>query len=422
MAAINHFALQGAEIRSPGVYLEEVVPQSPALFRTGVPAFIGFVQKEEQSKDWPDERSYVLTRWEQFKAIGRPVFGGFLEYSVRGFFENGGAHCFIIPLKVPGEPDAVTLIAALRSLFTKDAEGLRGILEDIKEADLICMPDVMMRGIREDRQTVFDLQREVLEYCNDMGDRFAILDVAAAGERDRDSLARINKAHIESATQHWQELVPAEGALYFPWIRVEPMRENPHDYVPPCGHIAGIYARTDAEIGVHKAPANEIVEGAMDLQVHLPDEGQSELNNVGVNCLRTLPGRGIRVWGARTLSGLPNWRYVNVRRLFITLVRWIDHNMNDVAFEPNAPPLWDRVRDRLGAYCYDLFERGALKGREPAEAFFVKCDAETNPLDEREVGKLICHVGLAPSTPAEFLTVRITHTATGVTVATPTGV
>jgi uncharacterized protein len=163
------------------------------------------------------------------------------------------------------------------------------------------------------------------------------------------------------------------------------------------------------------------VEGAIDLEVQLTDEDQSRLNEVGINCLRSFPGRGIRVWGARTLSRQPNWRYVNVRRLFLTLVRWIEHNTHDFVFEPNGPPVWDRVRDRLGSYCYGLFQRGALKGRGPADAFFVKCDAETNPLEVRAAGQLICDVGLAPIMPAEFVVVRITQSAAGTTATIPTG-
>jgi hypothetical protein len=226
---------------------------------------------------------------------------------------------------------------------------------------------------------------------------------------------------IQRAIEHWQELVPTDGALYFPWIRVAPLPGSHQFIVPPCGHVAGIYARTDAQIGVHKAPANEIVEGALDLETQLTNEDQSRLNDVGVNCIRSFPGRGIRVWGARTLSGLPNWRYVNVRRLFLTLARWIEHNTYDLIFEPNGPPLWDRVRDRLESYCYELFQRGALKGRQPAEAFFIKCDEETNPLEVREAGQLICDIGLAPVMPAEFVVVRITQSAAGSTVTLPSG-
>src|SRR5215475_173311 len=420
MAAIDYRIANTSRGKAPGVFLEEIMPESPPVFRTGVPVFVGFVHEYE----WRDEekRACALTHWEQFRGrVGQPVRGGFLEYVVRGFFENGGEYCIVIPLRVSrDEPDSVWLTGEFEKLFTRDISGWRGILEQTEDADLICVPDLMMEGVREDQEVVFRIQRRVLEYCSDMGDRFAILDIVPIGDIGR-SFAKVRMEDIENVIQHWQELSPTEGALYFPWIRVRPLADEDRDgvLVPPCGHIAGIYARSDAGIGVHKAPANEIVEGALDLEVHLTDEDQSELNKVGVNCLRSFPRRGIRVWGARTLSGLPNWRYVNVRRLFLTLVRWIERNMQDLVFEPNGPPVWDRVNDRLGAYCYELFSRGALKGGQPDEAFFVKCDAETNPLEAREAGRLICEVGLAPLTPAEFIIVRITQVATGVTATIP---
>jgi hypothetical protein len=180
-----------------------------------------------------------------------------------------------------------------------------------------------------------------------MGDRFAILDTLPIVDGTYGAETELS---LERALEeHWRELVPTDGALYFPWIRVAPPAGSAPRFVPPCGHVAGVYARTDAQIGVHKAPANAIVEGALDLEVQLADADQSGLNEVGINCIRSFPGRGIRVWGARTLSGLPHWRYVNVRRLFLTLIRWIEHHTHDLVFEPNGPPLWWRVRDRLGA-------------------------------------------------------------------------
>jgi hypothetical protein len=299
-------------------------------------------------------------------------------------------------------------------LLQKDVNGLRGVLDDIDDADLVCVPDIMMEDIRGSEESVFELQQQVLEYCKDRGERFAILDVLPGD-------TAIIENSVEKSIRHWQELVPTEGALYYPWLCVKSLNGSGHQWVPPCGHVAGIYARTDANIGFHKAPANEVVEGVLDLQTNITSALQSRLNDVGVNCICSLGRRGIRVWGARTLSGLPNWRYVNVRRLFLTLVRWIEHNMSDLVFEPNGPALWDRVKNRLETYCYELFERGAVKGRDPADAFFVKCDAETNPLEVREAGQLICEVALAPLTPAEFIVIRITQSAAGVSATVPTG-
>jgi phage tail sheath protein FI len=392
------------------VYIEDVAPSQAAVLRTGVPVFVGFVQERVQTRaqrEDKDVKFFRLTSWEQFEQpVGQAALR-FLGYAVRGFFENGGECCVVVPLEVRKDQRSLAALKeALGNIFTKDANGRRGLLEDIEDTDLVCVPDIMMEEIRESQETVFELQQQVLEYCKDMGDRFAILDAFPLGD----------SKDIERTIQHWRALRPTEGALYFPWIQ-----DRTGAWLPPCGHVAGIYARTDAQMGVHKAPANAIVEGAMDLEVQLTDEAQSRLNEVGVNCLRSFPGRGIRVWGARTLSRQPNWRYVNVRRLFLTLVRWIEHNMHDLVFEPSGPPLWDRVRDRLGSYCSTLFQRGALKGLRPAEAFFVKCDAETNPLEVRAAGQLICDVGLAPIMPAEFVVVRITQSAAGTTVTLPTG-
>jgi hypothetical protein len=424
MAQVSSDSGSEAPGRAPGVSINQVEPSPAAALATGVPLFIGFaeVRAQDPEDDGNDEAKLLrLTSWEQFEqTIGHGARGSYLGYAVRGFFENGGERCVVVPLRVDEaqrSPGALT--QALKNLFRKDYfredhRGLRGMLDDIDAADLVCVPDIMMEDIRASVETVFELQKQVLEYCKDMGERFAILDVLPGDATDVEE-------NIGKSIRHWQELVPTEGALYFPWVRVKSLNGSGEQWVPPSGHVAGIYARTDARVGYHKAPANEIVEGVLDLQGDITDEIQSRVNEIGVNCIRSFARRGIRVWGARTLSGHRNWRYVNVRRIFLTLVRWIEHNMNEWVFEPNEPSLWDRVRERLGGYCYELFERGALKGRDPAEAYFVKCDAEINPLEVREAGQLICEVGLAPIAPAEFILIRITQSAAGVTVTLPTG-
>src|SRR5262245_24847630 len=418
MAETSSYAGSAVYGHTPGVYINEITPSPGAGIPTGVPLFIGFAQFRAQPVGYGNDRARLLrlTSWEQFERdIGPTVPGSFLSYAVRGFFENGGERCVVVPLKVKeAQRSPGALAQALKNLFQKDDKDLRGVLDDIDDTDLVCVPDIMIDDIRGLQEIVFELQQEVLEYCKDTGERFAILDVLPG------ATASIEK-NTEKTVLHWRELTSTDGALYFPWIRVKSLNGSGERWVPPCGHISGIYARSDARVGFHKAPANEIVEGVLDLQMEVTHEIQSELNEVGVNCLRSFPRRGIRVWGARTLSGHRNWRYVNVRRIFLTLVRWIEHNMQDLVFEPNEPSLWDRVRDRVGSFCYELFERGALKGRDSAEAFFVKCDAETNPLDVREAGQLICDVGLAPLTPAEFILIRITQSAAGPTVTLPAG-
>jgi hypothetical protein len=169
---------------------------------------------------------------------------------------------------------------------------------------------------------------------------------------------------------------------------------------------------------VHRAPANEVVEGVLDLQVPLGEAQVGELTAAGVNCLWGRPGRGLRVWGARTLSDDPAWRYVNVRRVFLTLGRWLDRFMAGLVHEPNDVRLWVRIMRDLTGYLEGLFRRGALKGRTPEEAFYVKCDSVTNPPEVRDAGMVVTEVGVAVAIPAEFVVARIIHGTSGVSIST----
>lgn len=424
-------ALYGApknKSSAPGVRFEETAPKKRSALQTGIPLFVGFGQISGQRESTivmsGGIQALEITSREEFEqGIRVGLYGGFLDYAVRGFFQNGGQRCVVVPL-----PEIAGMPRALEKLFED-----KGMLEEIEDVDLVCVPDIMAPEAQIPPDRVTGLQQQVLAYCRRMGDRFAILDAAripgadepgglASAVRNQDDCRRQLLARQSDLPNKGG---PMEGAIYFPWIHVKPLprhRRALRIRVPPCGHIAGIYARSDAAFGVHKAPANEIIEGAMDLDAHLSDEDQVELNDFGVNCLRSFPGRrGIRVWGARTLSGRLDWKYVNVRRLFLTLVRWSAHHLDDLIFEPNGEPLWRRVRDRVGNYCYELYQSGALKGQTSAEAYFVKCDAETNPLAVRANGQLICDVGLAPVVPAEFIVVRITQSPAGATATIPTG-
>jgi phage tail sheath protein FI len=168
---------------------------------------------------------------------------------------------------------------------------------------------------------------------------------------------------------------------------------------------------------VHKAPANAVVEGALDTQTPLTEADHGRLNHTQVNCIRALPGRGIRLWGARTLSNDPAWRYVNVRRLFLTVGRWLERSLAAVAFEPHDVLLWARIERELRAYCTALFRAGALRGATEEEAFFVQCDATTNPPGSRDLGRVVADLGLAPVLPNEFVVVRLIQEASGVTLA-----
>jgi phage tail sheath protein FI len=187
--------------------------------------------------------------------------------------------------------------------------------------------------------------------------------------------------------------------------------------VAPSGHIAGIWARTDATRGVHKAPANEIIRGALNVTQRLTSEDQGVLNPVGVNCIRYFPREGIRVWGARTLADASSeWRYLNVRRLFNMIEESIAEATRWIVFEPNDRTLWKSIRRDIGAFLTRVWRDGALMGRVPEEAFFVKCDEETNPPDSIDAGFVIAFIGIAPVKPAEFVVFRISQHAGGVEI------
>jgi phage tail sheath protein FI len=191
--------------------------------------------------------------------------------------------------------------------------------------------------------------------------------------------------------------------------------------VPPSGHIAGIWARTDATRGVHKAPANEPIRGALNLTYHLTRAELGELNQAGINCIRFFAQEGIRVWGARTLADDPEWRYLNVRRLFNMIEESVAENTRWIVFEPNDYTLWKSIRRDISAFLTGLWRDGALMGQTPEQAFFVKCDAETNPPDVIDRGMVVTLIGIAPVKPAEFIVFRIAQHRSGTEVETEGG-
>jgi uncharacterized protein len=235
------------------------------------------------------------------------------------------------------------------------------------------------------------------------GDRMAILD-APPDLIPQDILEwRQNTAGYDSKF----------ATLYWPWLEVmDPLTSRPI-MVPPSGHMAGIWARTDSTRGVHKAPANEVVLGAIGLAFNTTHSEQGGLNQIGINCIRAFPGRGIRVWGARTLSSDPEWRYLNVRRLFNYVSESIVEGTQWAVFEPNDERLWTRLRMSATNFLTRTWRDGALFGSTPEQAFFVKCDAETNPPDVVEAGQVVVEIGIAPVKPAEFVVFRISQYTAG---------
>jgi hypothetical protein len=283
----------------------------------------------------------------------------------------------------------------------------------LPKAGVIFAPSRMLSLDPERLTNLRTGQLQMLKHCERMADRFAILDSPRGAETAK------GKNKIEDWSGDFQLLGPARlGALYYPWVREKAADFKGADLMlPPSGHLAGVYARTETRSGVGQAPANQALRGIIELEFCLSDAEQAILNPRGVNCLRSFPGRGLLVWGVRTLSQEPTWRYVNVVRVVLAIIKQILINLRWTVFEPNDQQLRDRIVATLTIFLGDLFSRGALVGTTPREAFFVKCDDETNPPEVMERGECITQIGLAVARPAEFVVVTIKRTSESVSVS-----
>ncbi len=283
--------------------------------------------------------------------------------------------------------------------FEGDVATRRGMggTEALDEVTMLVMPDIV--SLNGDGSQMRDLQGKMIAHAELMGDRMVILDTPN-GMLPQEVLEwRMNTAGYDSKM----------AALYWPWIEVmDPLTKRPMR-VPPSGHIAGVWARVDDTRGVHKAPANEVIRGANGLAFQITQAEQGELNRNGINCIRAFPGRGIRIWGARTLSSDPEWRYINVRRLFNYVSESIMLGTQWSVFEPNDQRLWASLATNVSMFLSRVHRSGALFGASAAEAFYVKCDAETNPPEIIEAGQVICEIGIAPVKPAEFVIFRLSQ-------------
>jgi phage tail sheath protein FI len=258
------------------------------------------------------------------------------------------------------------------------------------------------------------VRSDIVDHCVSTADRFAILDCGETlGTGDDPDLALLDPSNATNVLPDNSDF----AAFYFPWIQVyDPASKiaNPLSdglqYVPPSGHLAGIYARVDTERGVHKAPANEVVRGALGLKYQLSKAQQDGLNPQGVNAIRELNGN-IRVWGARTIGGNSNadLKYINVRRTLLFLRESIDEGTQWIVFEPNTPALWAKITRNISAFLTNVWRSGALFGTTPEQAFYVKCDAETNPPELRELGQVVTEIGVSIVRPAEFVIFRISQ-------------
>jgi uncharacterized protein len=270
-----------------------------------------------------------------------------------------------------------------------DRTGFAG-LEAVDEVTMLCVPDLMAAHQRGDldEEGVKAVQLAMIAHCELMADRVAILDPPPSLTAQQIKEWRVGFAGYDSKY----------ATLYWPWIKVMDPLKGQAVFMPPSGHMAGIWARNDDTRGVHKAPANEVARGVITPELQIT-KGEHD--------------QGIRVWGARTLSSDPEWRYLNVRRLFNFVEESILQGTNWVVFEPNDPKLWDSVKRTVTMFLRRVWRDGALFGRTPNEAFFVKCDDENNPPENRDAGILTVEIGIAPVKPAEFVVFRISQFAGG---------
>jgi phage tail sheath protein FI len=285
-----------------------------------------------------------------------------------------------------------------------DRTGFSG-LEEIEDVTMVSVPDLMAAYEQGavDLETVKGVQLAIVAHCELMGDRMAILDPPPGMSVQEVAKWRTNDSGLDSKF----------AALYYPWIKVLDPVSGSTRTIPPSGHMAGIWARNDNERGVHKAPANEIVRGAIEVNTKITRIEQESLNPIGVNAVRGFPGRGIRVWGARTLSSDPAWRYINVRRLFNYLEKSILLATQFAVFEPNDQALWGKLSRTITAFLIGEWRGGALFGAQPEQAFFVQCDDETNPADSIDAGRVVCKIGVAPVKPAEFVIFQLSQFSGG---------
>jgi phage tail sheath protein FI len=388
---------------APGVYVEEQSSGSRPIEAVGTSTagFVGFIPNAPVST-----AAVAVNNVTEFtRAFLTPVPDDStpLIRAVFGFFANGGSRCWIVNV---GQGGALVGGAKGRS-------GL-DLFETLDEVAIVAAP-----GYTD--AVSYDA---LIAHCELMKDRIAVLD-APADVPSVEQLTRPASGDDPKAPKGAPApgLRPRQsdrgfGAVYYPWIRTVDVVKGGLVATPPSGHIAGIYARVDATRGVFKAPANEAIVGASSLTADVSRQDQEVLNPAGVNCIRSLT-EGIRVWGARTVAASASeWRYVPVRRLFSMIEQSIVRSTRWVVFEPNDLSLWKSIRRDVTAFLMLLWRQGALMGATPGEAFFVKCDAETNPPEVVDAGQVVILVGIAPVKPAEFVIFRIGQGVGGAETAT----
>jgi phage tail sheath protein FI len=363
--------------KAPGVYAEEITPAGPiAGAGTSTAALIGTVATVPPDTELG--KPFPITSWNAYV----DKFGGYqaglsLPYATRGFFGNGGTFAYVVPIKDEGGLDA-----ALDQL-TRFAD-----------VSLVCMPGAVKQAV----------QGKLIEHCEAMGDRITVLD----GVQDDKPL----KSDGPLQTQRGG-LLSKNGfaTLYWPWLVIpDPQAPGGSDAtvkVPPSGHVAGVMARVDGSVGVHRAPANEPVRGAISLDYAVNDTEHGALNKANINTVRSFPGRPPMVWGARTLTDGTAWRYVNVRRLVCYIEDSLLEGLRWGVFAPNNKTLWKGLERTVTEFLTRVYDAGALFGDSAKDAFYVVVDEAHNPRPLRDIGQVVIEIGLAVVRPAEYVVFRI---------------
>ncbi len=362
--------------RTPGRYIEKI-SVGPKLIDGVSTSVAGFLGETEKGPTTPT----LISSWVEYQQTFGGFFGAnkFLPYVVQGFFLNGGKKCYIS-----------RIVSSAGSVGLSDYVGNSGQKTGLAGFEAV---DDISVVYALNAQTVSGLVDALIDHCERLKNRFAIID-SLKGQPP----SNLTKPRSTSY-----------AALYYPWINVIDSVTAFTRLVPPGGHIAGIFARSDFEKGVHKVPANQVVQGVVSLERAITYSEQASLNTQGVNCIRTFAGRGIIIWGARTLSSDPEWKYINIRRLLIYLEKSIQKGTQWAAFEPNNETTWAKARQSVTNFLTQTWSNGALMGTKPREAFFVKCDRTTMTQNDLDNNRLIIQVGVAPIKPAEFIIFRITQ-------------
>jgi uncharacterized protein len=391
---------------------EEAAPEAPAA--DGGYSFTLNVEKEAVNGGWKPLETLTDVQVQQVAVNGKKqVAVAYKNSKVPKFVELFVVDAIAANLEkvMPREQEQVLSIdkklleSPTASHFRGDVTERTGVegMEVLDDVTMVAIPDLMttMPGERLNLDMVKAVQTMLIAHCQRLGDRVAILDAPPDMTPQEVKTWRMITTGFDSSY----------AAMYYPWIKVMDPATDTIINMPPSGFIAGIWARNDNTRGVHKAPANEVILGAVGLAYQTTKGEQDTLNPIGVNCIRAFPGRGIRVWGGRTLSSDPAWRYINVRRLFNYVEKSIENGTQWVVFEPNNRKLWARVTRDISAFLRTVWRDGALFGSSPADAFYVKCDDELNPPESRDLGRLIVEIGMAPVKPAEFVIFRISQWA-----------